>query len=161
MSRDNLSATTGRRSLPNPDVRSDRIGQLLFVAAQAAQSLATSRLDRLGLTPRGWGVLSTLVESGPLTQIQLATALAIDRTAMVYLIDDLERAGLVRRVRDAQDRRAFAIHLTGDGRALRRKAATQMNTAAQILLEPLDEKEQTALRALLGRVVEHWQTSSG
>jgi DNA-binding MarR family transcriptional regulator len=142
-------------------VRTKRIGQLLFVAAQAAQSLATSRLDRLGLTPRGWGVLSTLVESGPLTQIQLATGLAIDRTAMVYLIDDLEQARLVQRIRSADDRRAFAIHLTGDGRALQRKAATQMSKAAQTLLEPLDAEAQAALRTLLGRVVEHWQTVSG
>jgi len=160
LSQDNLARRAAGRSLRTGDVRTERIGQLLFVAAQAAQSLATSRLDQLGLTPREWGVLSTLVESGPLTQIQLATGLVIDRTAMVYLIDDLEQAGLVQRVRSADDRRAFAIHLTGDGRALQRKAAAQMSKAARTLLEPLDTEEQAALRALLGRVVEHWQTVS-
>jgi len=84
---------------PHASRRTERIGQLLFVATQAAQTLATEQLQPLGLSARGWGVLSTLAESGPLTQIELATALAIDRTAMVYLLDELEQSGLVQRVR--------------------------------------------------------------
>src|SRR5262245_59251001 len=83
-----------------------RVGQLLFVAQQAAQALAIERLEPLGLSPRAWGVLSTLAESGPLTQIELATTMAIDRTAMVYLLDDLEQRALVERVRSPQDRRS-------------------------------------------------------
>src|SRR5690348_17564595 len=86
-----------------------RVGQLLFAAQQAAQALAIERLEPLGLSPRAWGVLSTLAESGPLTQIELATTMSIDRTAMVYLIDELEAQALVERVRSPQDRRAFLI----------------------------------------------------
>src|ERR1700756_341165 len=89
-----------------------RVGQLLFVAQQAAQTLAVERLEPLGLSPRAWGVLSTLAESGPLTQIELATTMAIDRTAMVYLLDELEDQALVERVRSPRDRRAFLFHLT-------------------------------------------------
>ena len=62
-------------------------------------------------------MLSTLAKSGPLTQIELATAMSIDRTAMVYLIDELEAQTLVERVRSPQDRRAFLIHLTPGGRS--------------------------------------------
>ena len=158
MRQDNLAARREAEPLPSDNVRTDRIGQLLFVAAQAAQSLAADRLERLGLTPRGWGVLSTLVESGPLTQIQLATGMAIDRTAMVYLIDDLESAGLVSRVRSPKDRRAFAIHLTAAGRSKQRKAAAEMGQAALTLLAPLDGAEQLMLRGLLARVVDGWQS---
>ena len=70
--------------------RTERIGQLLVVAAGAAQALTNERLEPLELSPRAWGVLSTLVESGPLTQIELATATSTDRTAMTYLLDELE-----------------------------------------------------------------------
>src|SRR6516162_1559255 len=108
-----------------------RVGQLLFVAQQAAQALAVERLEPLGLSPRAWGVLSTLTESGPLTQIDLATTMSIDRTAMVYLIDELEAAALVERVRHPQDRRAFLIHLTAAGRELQRRAAAALAGAAQ------------------------------
>jgi len=145
------------RKPPSRPGRTDRVGQLLFVATQAAQSLATERLAPLRLSPREWGVLSTLVESGPLTQIELATALAVDRTAMVYLIDELEERELVRRDRKPGDRRSFLITLTDNGRNTQRKAAAALRTGAEALLEPLEEAERTQLVALLGAIVEHWQ----
>ena len=137
-----------------------RVGQLLFVAQQAAQALAVERLEPLGLSPRAWGVLSTLAESGPLTQIELATTMAIDRTAMVYLLDDLEQQTLVERVRSAQDRRAFLIHLTPEGHAAQRRAAVALNGAAETLLTPLDETERRYLVDLLARIAAHWQQLS-
>ena len=137
-----------------------RVGQLLFVAQQAAQALAIERLEPLGLSPRAWGVLSTLAESGPLTQIELATTMSIDRTAMVYLIDELEAQTLVERVRSPQDRRAFLIHLTPSGRRAQRKAATALAGAADTLLTPLDAAEQRHLVDLLAKVAAHWQQVS-
>lgn len=134
-----------------------RVGQLLFVAQQAAQALALERLEPLGLSPRAWGVLSTLAESGPLTQIELATTMAIDRTAMVYLLDDLEQRALVERVRSPQDRRAFLIHLTPGGREAQRRAAAALDGAAETLLTPLSAAERRYLIDLLARIAAHWQ----
>ena len=145
---------------PGSSRRTERIGQLLFVATQAAQALATEQLRPLGISARGWGVLSTLAESGPLTQIELAIALAIDRTAMVYLLDELEQSGLAERVRNPDDRRSFLIHLTGEGQRTQRKAATALAGAADTLLRPLDPEERGLLRTLLTRIVDHWQALS-
>ena len=133
------------------------MGQLLFVAAQAAQTLAIERLEPLGLTPRAWGVLSTLVESGPLTQIDLATTLSIDRTAMVYLLDELEAEGLVERVRNPDDRRSFLIHLTARGRRTQKTAAAELAGQTEKLLEPLAAGERRHLVELLGKVTRRWQ----
>jgi DNA-binding MarR family transcriptional regulator len=137
-----------------------RVGQLLFVAQQAAQALAVERLEPLGLSPRAWGVLSTLAESGPLTQIELATRMAIDRTAMVYLLDDLEQRALVERVRSLQDRRAFLIHLTQAGRDAQRRAAAALDGAADTLLTPLNQAERRQLIDLLARIADHWEQLS-
>jgi DNA-binding MarR family transcriptional regulator len=137
-----------------------RVGQLLFVAQQAAQALAIERLEPLGLSPREWGVLSTLAESGPLTQIGLATTMSIDRTAMVYLLDELEDQALVERVRSPQDRRAFLIHLTASGKDTQRRAATALAGAADTLLTPLDAAERRHLVDLLAKVAAHWQQLS-
>jgi DNA-binding MarR family transcriptional regulator len=136
------------------------VGQLLFVAQQAAQALAIERLEPLGLSPRAWGVLSTLAESGPLTQIELATTMSIDRTAMVYMIDELEAQTLVERVRSPQDRRAFLIHLTPGGRRAQGKAATALAGAADTLLTPLDAAERRHLVDLLAKVASYWQQVS-
>jgi len=137
-----------------------RVGQLLFVAQQAAQALAIERLEPLGLAPRAWGVLSTLAESGPLTQIELATTMAIDRTAMVYLLDELEDQELVERVRSPRDRRAFLIHLTPSGQDVQRQAAAALEGAAETLLTPLNAAERRQLVDLLARVADHWQELS-
>jgi DNA-binding MarR family transcriptional regulator len=140
-----------------PGRQTGRVGQLLFVAQQAAQALAAERLEPLGLSPRAWGVLSTLAESGPLTQIELATTMAIDRTAMVYLIDDLEDQALLERVRHPHDRRAFLIHLTASGEDLQGSAAAALADAAQTLLDPLGPAERQQLVDLLGKIAARWQ----
>ena len=155
--KDNLNKRQVERKPEPAGQPTGRVGQLLFVAQQAAQVLAAERLEPLGLSPRAWGVLSTLTESGPLTQIELATTMSIDRTAMVYLLDELEERSLVERVRHPQDRRAFLIHLTTAGQDLQRRAAAALAGAADTLLTPLDPAERDQLVTLLAKVAAHWQ----
>jgi len=138
----------------------ERIGQLLVVGAGAAQALAGERLEPLGLTPRAWGVLSTLVESGPLTQIELATATATDRTAMTYLLDGLEQRALIARVRNPDDRRSYLIHLTPQGKEIQTKAAADLAKQADTLLKPLSAAERHQLIELLTRVADRWEELS-
>jgi DNA-binding MarR family transcriptional regulator len=157
---DNLDNRQDERKPESPGKPTARVGQLLFVVQQTAQILALERLEPLGLSPRAWGVLSTLAESGPLTQIELATTMSIDRTAMVYLIDELEERSLVQRVRHPQDRRAFLIHLTASGQDTQRRAAEALAGAADILLAPLEPAEREQLSNLLGKVAAHWQQVS-
>ncbi len=99
----------------------ERIGQLLTVAAAAAQSLARERLRPLGLTPRGWAVLSARAEEGPRPQINLAAATGTDRTVMTYLLDELERQNLNLLARVA------------DGWALREGALARPTRSSQAL----------------------------
>ena len=139
----------------------ERIGQLLTVAAAAAQSLARERLRPLGLTPRGWTVLSALAEGGPRPQIDLATATGTDRTVMTYLLDDLERQDLIERARDASDRRSYQIHLTRRGEETHRRVASDLAAQADTLLRPLDAPERQRLADLLARVADGWAVRQG
>ena len=142
----------------NSGKRTERIGQLLVVAAGAAQALASERLEPLGLSPRAWGVLSTLVESGPLTQIELAAATSTDRTAMTYLLDELEERGLLERRRNPEDRRSYLINLTSQGRRTQRGAAAELAKQADFLLQPLAAAERKQLIDALTRIADHWET---
>jgi DNA-binding MarR family transcriptional regulator len=140
--------------------QTELVGQLLSIGARAAETLATGRLEPLGLSPRAWGVLSTLVESGPRTQIELATALSIDRTAMVYLLDELEGKKFVERVRNPDDRRSFLVHLTPKGEKRQRKAASALAAQTEVLLQPLDAAERRELVDLLTRIADRWEQRS-
>ena len=67
--------------------------------------------------PRGYQVLASAAVEGPRTQLALAQQLGLDRTVMTYLLDDLQKAGLVERRPDPADRRARRVVLTDAGRA--------------------------------------------
>src|SRR5437879_2076275 len=150
-------ARKGIRTTRKPE----RIGQLLTVVAAAAQSLARERLRPLGLTPRGWAVLSALAEGGPRPQIDLATATGTDRTVMTYLLDDLERQHLIERARDPSDRRSYQIHLTRRGEETHRSVASGLAAQADTLLKPLDAPERRRLTDLLARVADGWAHREG
>src|SRR5699024_348392 len=67
---------------------------------------------------RGFQSLSTVVHRDPPNQQALSAHLAIDRTVLTYLLDELVAAKLVERVASPQDRRSRKIVATNDGRAL-------------------------------------------
>jgi len=120
--------------------------------------LASERLEPLGLSPRAWGVLSTLVESGPLTQIELASATSTDRTAMTYLLDELGERGLLERRANPADRRSYLIHLTARGKKTQNDVAGQLAQQADFLLQPLSAAERSQLIDALTRIADHWET---
>ncbi len=82
----------------------------LRIAVVAAESFPP------GSHPRDASVIATLQAMGPLSQQQLAASLNVNRTMMVKLIDSLEARGLVDRVRNPADRRAYALEATAAGR---------------------------------------------
>ena len=91
----------------------DRIPFLLYRAApRRRMTLANQMLAEVNLSARQAGILTMVIESGPMTQKALGDALRIDRTTMVALIDDLEDKGYVIRQRHPRDRRAFLVHPT-------------------------------------------------
>jgi DNA-binding MarR family transcriptional regulator len=67
-----------------------------------------------GRTPRELAILCVLAE-GPVSQARLGNLLEVNRTVMIAVIDELEAAGLVRRQRDPEDRRRYALRITDAG----------------------------------------------
>ena len=102
--------------------------------------------------PRGYLVLATAGRGEPKSQVALAQHLGIDRTAMTYLLDDLEQAGLVERRPDPTDRRARHVVITQTGRELLNELKRRLRDAEENLLQPLDEEERRVLRTLLHRL---------
>src|SRR5260370_14464523 len=90
--------------MPIPTSVADRPGALLVIAARTGQELARRRLAPLGLSVQMCGVLNFLAAS-PTSQHELGEQLAIDRTTVVELIDQLEKLGVVVRHRNPSDRR--------------------------------------------------------
>lgn len=99
-------------------------------------------------------MLNQLAVNEGQSQQALSNALGIHRSAVVVLVDDLERRGLAERRRDLSDRRAYTLHLTPAGReqlAELERAADEDETE---LLTALDVSERSTLISLLRRVAE-------
>lgn len=130
----------------------DRLGFLLARHGQVMNTRLRQALARSGLSPRHGAALSQLSARGPVSQQALSEALAVDASALVALLNDLERHGQVARRRDPADRRRHIVEITPAGV----KALAAMDAAISAVeheaLRNLDPDEVAQLHALLARV---------
>ncbi|MFF8592192.1 MarR family winged helix-turn-helix transcriptional regulator [Streptomyces sp. NPDC015220] len=130
-----------------------RIGPLLRLAQRRAARTFTEALRPLGIEGRHYGVLLNLGKHGPLSQRQLIDLTGSDKSAMVRTVDDLEARGLAVRRPSPADRRAYAVEMTDEGRALFADAARIGDEVGARLLACLESDDQRLLCVLLERFV--------
>jgi DNA-binding MarR family transcriptional regulator len=121
------------------------------LGVQSAQSFAAG-LASIGLNPNRFGLLVHVARAEGQSQQRLAETLGIHRNTMVSLIDDLESRNLVERRRHPQDRRAYAIHLTDEARALLPEAGRIADHQEARLMEGLTDQDRKTLIELLSRL---------
>ncbi len=111
--------------------------------------------DRLGFGLDWYDVLYQLSEAGGrLRMHELADATLFSRSDVTRLVTRLERAGLVEREPDEEDRRGVHAVLTRRGRAsLRRAAVTHLAGIQQHFAGRLREGDAARLAAMLAQVI--------
>jgi DNA-binding MarR family transcriptional regulator len=137
---------------PFPPALMERVGFLLTMVKGGAEAICTARLAPLGLHVRQFGLLTVLATEGPRSQQDLVEWTRLDRTTMVALVDSLEERGYVRRERNPDDRRAYLLQLTPEGRRMQVRAGKVMLGAEDELLGSLNQSERQQLRELLAKV---------
>jgi DNA-binding MarR family transcriptional regulator len=110
------------------------------------------RLAPLGVDARANAVLVALAGSDGQSQRQLSARLGLHPNVMVSLIDTLERQGLVERKPHPQDRRAFAVTLTGKARGLLPALEEHSHAMEDEVTRSLSPAERAALLGMLQRV---------
>jgi DNA-binding MarR family transcriptional regulator len=122
--------------------------------ARKGQRLVNEALAHEGVRRQHFTVLTSLAEQGPASQAALGRRLWIDRSDLHAILNELERDGLVKRMRDEQDRRRNIIALTPRGRASLQRLDKGVDAAQSALLEPLSATERRQLRRLLERLLD-------
>ncbi len=84
----------------------------LAMLCRDMRHLASERLARLGLHPGQHTIIQRLHETPGMTQVQLAEVAGVRQPTVAKMIRRMERAGLVRRVRDVADARVSRLHTT-------------------------------------------------
>jgi DNA-binding MarR family transcriptional regulator len=149
-----MSAAPDTTATSIPVSLADQVGYLLSKAHLRVHVSANEALEPLGLTVKHYGLLTLLVHEGPVSQGRLGQVMKIDRTTMVALTDELERAGHVDRSRNPDDRRAYALSATAAGKRIQRRAATLMKRVYDETLSPLSADERRELRRMLLAIIE-------
>jgi DNA-binding MarR family transcriptional regulator len=138
--------------MPSADIEvAEFAGQLFFRLWRATHTRTADALATIGLTPALFGVLNFLGHHGAAIQLEIASAMGIDPSAMVALIDQLERAGLARRRPHPDDRRAREVTLTAQGRrelARGRRMAFEVEDGVLQGLSPGERRELVRLLRL-------------
>ena len=156
--RSGRTAPGGRAGDPAADRAPTRLQRLpswlLNQAALHATRIVGEAFANAGVRRYHYSVLVALAQDGPASQADLGRRLWIDRSDMVAVLNDLERDGLVARVRDEHDRRRNLVELTPAGKRALDKLDTRVEEAQGALLGPLSASERQQLLRLLTRLVE-------
>lgn len=113
-------------------------------------------LDQLGLTMSDWHVLTALHWAGEPYRHKagrLARHAELTSGAMTSRLDALEKEGLVRRLRDPDDRRSVLVELTDKGRKTHDQGMGIQAQKELLLAEALTDREKEQLNRLLRRVM--------
>jgi DNA-binding MarR family transcriptional regulator len=111
------------------------------------------------LTPQQTQLLCRLARA-PIGMSELAVGLHLERPGLSGLVDRVERRGLVERIRDPHDRRAWHVALTPEGQRTADSAHQTIITRLNRLLSALPQADRDALSpAITTLLLAHTATS--
>ena len=123
--------------------------------AHALRKAFDRRAVGLGVTRAQWKVLFRLTRHPGMRQIDLADMLDIEPITLSRIIDRLEEGGLVERVADPADRRAWRLHVTARAQPLVEKLRGVADEMISEAFAGIDPKHIAITRQVLGRVREN------
>lgn len=140
------------RTWSDDEDRSLRLWIALARAYATVTRSVSAKISEYGLTAAQFGVLEALHHLGPLPLGELAGKLLVTGGNVTYVMDRLEKQGLVERCRSEQDRRVVTAVLTSEGRELIRGVFPGHATFIHELMAPLSPEDQDQARELLKRL---------
>jgi len=146
------ATTSGREARRGGPSAQAPIGLQLSRAARAATNAFERAMAEAGGSASAWQVL-VLVRAGQWgTQAQMAEAMGITGATLTHHLNALEDQGLVRRWREASNRRVQQVALTAAGEALFDRLRDVAVRHDQRLRTNLSDKEVEQLSRLLEKL---------
>ena len=112
------AATRKTPALDASEAGALRLWVILSRAHEAIARHAEADVARHGLTIAEFGILEALYHVGPMLLGELQRKILVSSGGVTYLVDRLEKRGLVRREPCPEDRRARYASITAEGKRL-------------------------------------------
>ncbi|MTI16447.1 MarR family transcriptional regulator [Rhodobacteraceae bacterium RKSG542] len=110
-------------------------------------------LRTIGISVPQMRTLAVLDERGPCTINELSVLTVINQSTLSRTLDVLEERRCVRRETDPNDSRIRVIHLTENGRDLRRSTWPKMERMEDIMLASLTPEERDQFNGFLKSIL--------
>ncbi len=147
----------GEQSLSSPSPERLRAWRLYFESALAVVDVLESELERdAGIPLRWYDTLVQLEETDGLRMTELAERILYSKSGFTRIVDRMEEAGLIRRVRPENDRRSILVVLTDEGRRTMEEARRyHRHSIEQHFSRHLADTDVKALIRALDKVSAH------
>jgi DNA-binding MarR family transcriptional regulator len=100
---------------------SNSIGHIVNIVANRMKAELENAFiqSNYDITALQWMVLSIIYENDGITQNKLSQLSKKDKTNIARILEKLEKKGLVTKIKDDIDKRAFRLYLTNEGKHLK------------------------------------------
>jgi DNA-binding MarR family transcriptional regulator len=130
-------------------------GYLVRDAHRAFQRLLDRRIAAYGVSRGQWYFLRVLWITDGLSQRELSARVGMMEPTTVIALRSMEKSGLIRRVRGADDRRKVRVFLTAKAKRLRGELLALARTITDEAEEGIAPRDLAAFRRIIARMTEN------
>ncbi len=135
------------------DRATEQIEQQLTILFRRVQRIHLSTSSgEVDLDRSAYGILCRLADEGPQRLGLLATAFGLDPSTITRQVQAMEKAGLVHRAQDAEDRRASILDLTDEGKVVLAHTRAYRRQRLEAVLTDWSDGEREELGVLLAKM---------
>jgi DNA-binding MarR family transcriptional regulator len=129
------------------------IGFILNNATRKYSQLAVNFFKQYDVTPEQAGIIRRLGEQEGITQKDLSIRMCKDQTNITRILGQLERKGLILRNQSEDDKRAFLIYLTDNGKKINKNIIPTEQEIMNIILKGISEERIALLKDVINELV--------
>ena len=131
----------------------DSVGPRVRLLRNALAARSIAALEEFDLPTGSLTVLALIAANPGSSQTLLAKAAGLNKSALVGIVDELERRGMAARDRSASDRRRNLLRVTSDGEAAMKAMFGRVRKAEDTVRDALGQAELRKLLELIDRAI--------
>jgi MarR family transcriptional regulator, organic hydroperoxide resistance regulator len=139
----------------------DSVGYQVRTTHRLLQRMLQIRIEPFGVTLGMWYFLRALWEEDGLTQRELSRRIGTMEPTTLTAIQTMERGGLVKRVRNKDDRRKLHVHLTPQAIDLKKRLLPIAQAVVDQATRGFADADRKKLLGLLGTIQQNLGAALG
>ena len=141
--------------MKNESVRAKPLHRAIINVTKLHRKMANSHFEELGITSGQPKLLDFLAEHDGCIQRELANHCHIEPATVTSILSSMEKAGLIERRQNPNDKRILNVFLTNKGRETQKSVFRVFQDLDRQCLTGFSEEEEKALMSYLSRVYEN------